>query len=114
MALQKGRTNNPNGRPVGSKNKRSSEVRAILKRINEEYMQGQFMLDWMALEPRDRIVLFERLLRYTTPTIQAIEAATLSQQENQQLLDKMSDEKLKRLALELINDDGDEYEETTD
>ena len=64
--LGKGRTNNPNGRPVGSKNKVQSPVR---KRI-EEFVQGDFdtlLKEIKALEPKDKVKAKLDLLKLIVP-----------------------------------------------
>ena len=52
MGLPKGRTNNPNGRPKGKKNKITTEVRTWLKNLIDNN-RAQLEKDLQDLEPRD-------------------------------------------------------------
>jgi hypothetical protein len=70
MGLTKGITNNPNGRPKGIPNKSTNDLRQWVG----DFIEGereQIVSDWKALEPKDRIVMFEKLLKYTLPTLQS-------------------------------------------
>jgi hypothetical protein len=70
MGLPKGRTNNPAGKPIGSNSKPVGDLR----RWVGEFIEGereQIVSDWKALEPKDRIVMFEKLMRFVLPTLQA-------------------------------------------
>ena len=70
MGLPKGRTNNPAGKPIGSNSKPVGDLR----RWVGEFIEGQrdqIVSDWQALEPKDRIVMFEKLMRFVLPTLQA-------------------------------------------
>jgi hypothetical protein len=66
MALPKGRTNNPHGRPAGSPNIVTREIRPIIR----DFVQGEIEnLDKIvkSLEPRDRAALLVKLLDYIIP-----------------------------------------------
>jgi hypothetical protein len=70
MGLTKGMTNNPNGRPKGIPNKSTNDLRQWVG----EFIDGQreqILQDWQALEPKDRIIMFEKLMRFVLPTLQA-------------------------------------------
>jgi hypothetical protein len=70
MGLRPGQTNNPGGRPAGSRNKNTEEIRQNI----QSFIIGnldQLQSDFNSLEPKDRIVLFERLLRYVIPPMSA-------------------------------------------
>lgn len=70
MGLTKGMTNNPNGRPKGIANKSTNDLRQWVG----EFIDGQkeqILQDWQALEPKDRILMFEKLMRFVLPTLQA-------------------------------------------
>jgi hypothetical protein len=63
-------TNNPNGRPKGIPNKITNDLRQWVG----EFIDGQrdqIVSDWQALEPRERLQMFEKLMRFVLPTLQA-------------------------------------------
>jgi hypothetical protein len=70
MPQPKGSTGNPHGRPKGIPNKSTNDLRQWLT----DFVQGQrdqILADWQALEPKDRIIMFEKLMRFVLPTLQA-------------------------------------------
>ncbi|HEY8658802.1 MAG TPA: hypothetical protein VIL78_07180 [Hanamia sp.] len=71
----KGRTNNPNGRPKGIPNKTTTDLRQWINNFIDDN-RVQIKEDWQSLEPKDRIVLFEKLLKYSLPTLQATSLTT--------------------------------------
>ncbi|HRO47687.1 DUF5681 domain-containing protein [Agriterribacter sp.] len=94
MAQRKGQTGNPNGRPKGSPNKATKDLRRWVTTFIES-QTDQIQQDWQQLEPKDRIVLFEKLLKYSLPTLQATSLTTD--------LEKLSDEDLDRIVNEILN-----------
>lgn len=94
MAQRKGQTGNPNGRPKGSPNKATKDLRQWINGFIES-QTDQIQQDWQQLEPKDRIVLFEKLLKYSLPTLQATNLTTD--------LEKLSDEDLDRIVNEILN-----------
>jgi len=70
MGLPKGRTNNKEGRPPGSENKLSGELRDRIKNFldcNFEIVET----DFKSLEPEKRIILFEKYLKFVLPQLQS-------------------------------------------
>ncbi len=64
--MQKGTTNNPNGRPAGTANK----ITAILKEKIEFLIENnidKFQKDLEALEPKDRLNLIVKLFDFVLP-----------------------------------------------
>jgi hypothetical protein len=92
MPLPKGTTNNPNGRPAGVPNKVTADLRAWVAAFIDEQRE-QIVKDWAALDPKDRIVMFEKLLRFVLPTLQATTLQTD--------FDRLTDEQLDRIINEL-------------
>lgn len=74
MGLRKGQTNNPKGRPKGTPNRATTEMRKWLKCFLDEN-QKQIEDDFKALEPHQRLQMFERLLQYTLPKMQSVSAS---------------------------------------
>jgi len=67
---QKGTTNNPAGRPVGSPNKVTKQVRESL----QEALSGEIekigkLLE--SLEPKDRLEIIVKLLQYILPKLES-------------------------------------------
>ena len=81
--MKKGRTNNPNGRPIGIPNKKTQDLR---KWINEFISINTIQIekDWKTLDPKERIMLFEKLLKYSLPTLQAVGLADLNVLQDKQ------------------------------
>lgn len=71
----KGQTNNPHGRPKGVPNKVTNDLREWITNFLEDNRE-QIQNDWKNLDPKDRIVLFEKLLKYALPTLQAMQLQT--------------------------------------
>jgi len=90
MPFKKGISGNNLGRPMGAKGK--SNLREFITDFLEENTE-RIKKDFELLEPKDRIVLFEKLLKYSLPTLQA---TTLSTN-----LDKLSDIELDTIIEEL-------------
>jgi hypothetical protein len=90
MPFKKGLSGNNVGRPIGARGK--NNLREFITEFLEENTE-RIKKDFELLEPKDRIVLFEKLLKYSLPTLQA---TTLSTN-----LDKLSDIELDTIIEEL-------------
>ena len=70
MPLTKGRTNNPNGRPPGAKNKVNTELRSLINNfLNAEFKTVKRA--FKKLDPKDQIKAYTDLLNYGLPKLQA-------------------------------------------
>lgn len=93
----KGHTNNPNGRPKGTPNKVTKDIRRFILNLLETN-QAAVKRDLKAVEPKDRLLFYEKLLQYAIPKAQTIkmeiEEMTESQIDNiiVGLIDKINDE----------------------
>jgi len=93
MGLKKGTTNNPNGRPTGTPNKITMDLRQKIQEILENnWLTVQS--DIKALEPKDRLIFIEKLLKYVLPTLQA----TSLNVDFEKLSDEQLDEIINRLT----------------
>ncbi len=72
MSRQKG-SKKYGGRKKGTPNKTTQETRQWLKMFLDAN-QEQIEKDFMALEPHQRLQIFERLLQYTLPKMQSVNA----------------------------------------
>ncbi|MBS9768311.1 MAG: hypothetical protein KGV44_12425 [Flavobacteriaceae bacterium] len=61
------------GRQKGTPNKTTESTRQWLKMFLDEN-QKQIEEDFRALEPKERLQVFERLLQYTLPKMQSVSA----------------------------------------
>lgn len=81
------------GRTKGTPNKQTKDLREWMTSfINKN--TSQIEVDWQQLDPKDRIVLFEKLLKYTLPTLQAVSNSI----DFDKMDDAMLDEIIKRLT----------------
>ena len=89
MKYKKGESGNPAGRPKGAPNKTTEEIRTMLQDFitaNIESLQA----DFQAMEPKERLSFFERLLKHILP-------APLPE------LERLTDEQLDELIEKLKN-----------
>ena len=83
--LKKGMTNNPAGRPAGRPNKITKQLRErISDFLNEK--RPQIEKDFQKLEPKERVLLYERLIQYIVPRLQATEITTPEPKQDSDLL----------------------------
>lgn len=92
MAFTKGVSGNPSGRPKGSNNKVSENLRI---KIND-FLNTQFdpiIKDLDSLAPKDRIKFYCDLLQYSLPKMQStsyeIDFDALTEEQLDEILDKL-------------------------
>ena len=69
MGLHKGQTNNPKGRPKGSKNRVSKDLKELIDAfLNEKFELVKDQLN--ELPPKDQRKFFTNLLPYVVPKLQ--------------------------------------------
>lgn len=103
MARPKG-TKKTGGRKAGSENKVTSELKVWIKGLVDEN-RATFEKDLKELEPKDRLMIIERLMQYVVPKQQSIsvEAQIAAEySELEKLLDKAPDKVVDAL-LERMN-----------
>ena len=66
MPFKTGISGNPNGRPKGSPNKTTDEIRTMLQDFISDNLET-LQADFEALEPKDRLTFIERLFKYILP-----------------------------------------------
>lgn len=70
--IKKGEVLNPKGRPKGSLNNTTKEIREFLGLIIDEN-KTQLQTDLKSLEPKDRIKVILEMMRFVLPTLKSIE-----------------------------------------
>lgn len=93
METKRKRSNNPNGRPVGSVNKVNIELKTWIASLIDKN-RVQLETDLKAMEPRERWQIIERLMQYTTPKMQSVEAHLE--------LEKLTDQQITELAENIL------------
>lgn len=64
--MEKGKTNNPNGRPKGTPNKITKELRQWITEVIDANRE-QMVEDLKKIEPGERLKILERLIQYVIP-----------------------------------------------
>jgi len=94
MGLPKGRTNNEAGRPKGSKNRTTTEIKEMINQFisgNLEDLQGNYD----QLEAKDKLQFFRDLLKFVIPAKESNEININSLTESE--LEKLTDSLLEKL-----------------
>ena len=97
MGLPKNRTNNPNGRPPGKPNKITTELRTRIKSFLDDNFET-VKKDWKKLDPKDRILLYEKMLSFALPR--------MKESDIKLNLDEMTDDQLSRIIDKILNDEN--------
>lgn len=72
MALKKGISGNPNGRPKGATNRVTTDLRkAISGFLDKNWKTVQ--KDFDNMEPKERLAFLDKMLAYTLPKLQAVQ-----------------------------------------
>ena len=66
MGQPKGKTGNPHGRPKGSPNKATQELREWIAKLIDDN-RDQIRKDLKMLEPKERLLVLEKFIQYTLP-----------------------------------------------
>ena len=94
MGLPKGRTNNKKGRPKGTPNKITKEIRLKIDQFITEKI-SEIDEIWQELEPKDKFTFLSKLLEYTLPKLR-------SQELNISEYNNFSTDELKTIANEIV------------
>ena len=97
--MEKGKTNNPNGRPKGTPNKITADMRGWLTAVIDKNRK-QMERDLKKLDPKDRLQILEKLMQYVIPKQQAVSADID--------FGRLTDEQLDAVIDQLTKDIGDE------
>ena len=94
MPFKKGQSGNKAGKPKGATNKTTTDLRKWINQFIDDNRE-QIQKDWKGLEPKDRLVMFEKLLKYSLPTLQATSMDVS--------FEKLTDEQLDEIINQLKN-----------
>lgn len=93
--VKKGQVLNPNGRPKGSKNKATTEIRERFKNFVENHIED---LDkhFNDLEPKDKFKFIIDISKFVLPTLKSIEQGdileNLSNEDFEKLVERIKQE----------------------
>jgi hypothetical protein len=103
MAQKKGQTGNPNGRPKGTPNRVTTEVKTWLSGLIDKNRK-QIERDLKQLEPKDRLMMLEKLMQYTVPKMQSVQSKIDFGELSDAQLDTVISELTRGIDNELDND----------
>ena len=104
MPFKKEQTGNPNGRPKGTPNKVTSDLKTWINALISKNLSG-IEKDLKGLEPKERIQIFEKLMQYVVPKQQSISVEAQIAAEYQAieaLIEKLPDEAIEAVTQRLI------------
>ena len=98
MPFEKGHSGNLIGRPKGSQNRRTKELRQAISAFLEDNFE-KVVNDFHILSPRDKIKFYCDLLQYSLPKLQSVQLETefdrLPEDQLDYLLNKLSNGEIK-------------------
>jgi hypothetical protein len=97
MAQRKGQTGNPAGRPKGVPNKATKSIREFVTDLIDKN-RGLMTKDLKSLDPKDRLIILEKLMAYTTPKMSSTKLT----------VDELSDQHLDTLIIQITKNIEDE------
>jgi hypothetical protein len=96
---EKGKTNNPSGRPKGSINKATRPLKENISAFLEKNW-GKIERDINKLDPHARVQIYERLLSFVLPRLKSVDAQVSMTQK----LEGLSDSQLNALIDQILNE----------
>lgn len=96
MPFKTGKSGNEAGRPKGTENKATKPLREMITAfVNNNWKQVE--RDFESLEPKERLLFFERILKYTLPTLQAVNVTNDLEQQLEVLSDKQLEDLMNKI-----------------
>lgn len=98
MAFKKGQSGNPKGKPIGSKNRNTNQIRLVVQEIVNDNLEN-LKKDLISMPPKERAKLIIDLLAFTLPKLQAIATKDFTEEIPSDKIDlsKLSDKTLRDL-----------------
>ena len=84
----KGTTNNPNGRPPGKGNKATTSTRLFLTKFLTKN-RAKLQRDWDALEPHQRVQMFDKMITYILPKMSSLEIESLPDEQLSEIINQL-------------------------
>lgn len=101
--MKKGQTNNPHGRPKGVPNKATTTLKEFISDLVDDNRE-QLKSDFLALDSKDRLLMFDKLLSFILPK-QTASTAEIN-------LSGMTESELDLLTSKILNNINHENEGT--
>ena len=92
----KGTTNNPNGRPPGKTNKATTSTRLFLTKFLTKN-RAKLQKDWDALEPHQRVQMFEKLISFILPKMSSVEIEALPDEQLNEIINHLIEKNEQKL-----------------
>lgn len=94
--MEKGKTNNPHGRPKGTPNKTTGLMRVKIQKLVDTNWKT-ISKDIQKMHPRDRVDMIVRLLPYVTPKLQVTELNVDFERLNDDQLEELVNSLIEKL-----------------
>ena len=104
MALKKGEIINPNGRPKGSQNRTTSEIRAAFQQLVSNNIDT-LQTDLESMEPEKRVLYIIKLSEFILPKLQSMTIENqieLEYKKLEALLSSAPDEAIEQITAKLL------------
>ncbi|MEJ7766547.1 MAG: DUF5681 domain-containing protein [Chitinophagaceae bacterium] len=106
MAFKAGRSGNPAGKPKGTKNKSTKELKSLVTEfIGENWHKIQEDFKSKRLHPRDRLAFMERLLKFAVPIMGSTRGTLDIRADLEKLSDEQLDQVIRRLTAKTDDDE---------